>query len=119
MVLLAEEVPDLATELAADPVEEEEEEDAPEAGRAAAPFVSEPAVLVALASAVLGAVALWSFLPASGGFEGTPGKRSARISTARAPPVCSASICLSSIFVTTNTSSTRLRSAAGRTRILR
>ncbi len=47
------------------------------------------------------------------------GRRSARISTARAAPAWMGWACLSSIFVTTSTSSSLLRSAAGRTRMLR
>src|SRR5208283_499757 len=53
------------------------------------------------------------------GLGGTVGRRSAKISMARAAPAWPGSACLSSILVTTRTSSNRLRSAAGRTRMLR
>src|ERR1700677_28885 len=53
------------------------------------------------------------------GLEGTVGKRSARISAARAAPVLSGAACRWSIFVTTSTSSNLLRSAAGRRWIFR
>ena len=56
----------------------------------------------------------------SAGFSGTDGKRSARISDARIVALMSfASGAFSTIFVITRTSSSRLRSAAGFTRMLR
>src|SRR5260370_117885 len=53
------------------------------------------------------------------GFGGTVGKRSASTSAARAGPACSGVICRSSALVTTSTSSSLLRLAAGFTRTLR
>src|SRR5208283_5445580 len=86
-----------------------------EPGLACAPSVVAPAAGEPVPAAAVPAAPFSAF----SGLEGTPGRRSARISTARAAPVWSGSACLSSIFVTTSTSSSLLRLAAGRTRMLR
>src|SRR5512146_2011815 len=87
------------------------------------------ALAVALfATGLFGAVALGAAVdedPAglfgsSAGFSGTEGNRSARISDARiVAPTSFASVAFSTIFVITRTSSRRLKSAAGFTRMLR